>query len=1310
MVLDTRRYQVQCSMSSHDMASNKTPCKWCKSTSRPTSTCIQCSNMSFCDKCWSKYDPHKPGRFGYDGKPHEKSNAEVLIRVRDILEPKGIAKEHEDQLQQDDDTTWFGIERDSSNHATFQDYGRFATLMGESKTPGLNDGHRYPQLVSFIGQTGAGKSTIIKMLISRRVSNEPVRSPVTSSSDNDRVPTTGDVHLYADPLSFRSRIPMLYADCEGLDGGEGVPKGLRHRLLSETTTMANVSLRSPNHSDGDPSEGPVNLAAQMSNAQINPSIKTRKKLQKSRYSSTRNIAWADVPERQKRGYAVLELYPRLLYTFSDVVVYVLRNARTFESTMLEKLLEWGQSSIDKSVNQPTLPHAVIVINATDKVNEKEWDVDEGTRMFLNDVKDAIDEDPRLNKYANCPGSDIPRYMLIDTQISNLFGVIQARCKASLMAKKQSHMLADAETLQRYLQAAYGHFTQNLHKPFDFVEEALKHSPISRDFGGNILKLALSIKEGCSRTQGSTRLVFDQLADMIAHCIFLDSVRQGLMDNTRKHSDDAYIGFCRDALETYLELYSPCKYEHPKYGRCCNCKNTHSAKGHQNSRGKLIGSGPYEPDLDSSQYEPSWIGNIQKCLTKLQLAFDKSYPKSPNQSLAINHLQFVDSFYGTLGDANLFTSNTACFCCLQGLPEHPLPCGHILCRQCVEAHATHFPRKLLLKSCPLHTTKTLWESNFTITVPPKFSGLRVLSLDGGGIRGIVELQALKAIEKELGSGLLIQHFLDLIVGTSTGGIIALGLGVRKWSVDDCISQFKALCIKAFQPRELVGIPVLQNLAVLNHGSMYKTRPLKDILQSSFESKPLFGDTGQDAMAPIKVAITSATSIDQHAIVFANYNRRDPGEYDLPYEFHRPELPSLEIKVWEAARATSAAPPFFKLFTKEETLATYMDGAFYHNNPVRVAHHELRLLSDKKPPDILISLGTGMNAEIKEKSDKPAAREVKGQSLKSLYRVVVERFDYLLHCNRIWNDFMAEMGVADSNSSGSKYNLHRRMLRINPDLKSKVPRLDDKSQVDAIENATREYMRSIPDEIREIANKLVASTFFFARESIEQAHDICDKIGHLCCRFEDGSDEMKGLGHFLLRCARGNFLPYFIIQDDEDETYPIKFTNNTLTDMETRGVFILERIDLRLSAENSTTQISLVLQSDTYPHLDNTHIPISGFPRRLVSEDNESKVSAIKPPQPGEQSVNTAPEAQGPQPAVVRRGIGRRTMRKLDTLRRSSSSFFKSSLRRPPAQGRPSDDSARTRPSEDNMYLSPAEDGQGRHSEASSEERFLAQLEA
>lgn len=60
------------------------------------------------------------------------------------------------------------------------------------------------------------------MLIDSRQSTDPVShdtqfpSPVVGSAINDKLPTSGDVHLYADPSTAPEQTPMLFADCEGL--------------------------------------------------------------------------------------------------------------------------------------------------------------------------------------------------------------------------------------------------------------------------------------------------------------------------------------------------------------------------------------------------------------------------------------------------------------------------------------------------------------------------------------------------------------------------------------------------------------------------------------------------------------------------------------------------------------------------------------------------------------------------------------------------------------------------------------------------------------------------------------------------------------------------------------------------------------------------------------------------------------------------------------------------------------------------------------------------------------------------------------
>lgn len=87
-----------------------------------------------------------------NGKPHEKADPIVVHRLRQIFEPTRTEEEHESELLEDRDTTWFGFGRDASGHPLFHDYGRFAAIMSETVTD--ETAERYPQLATFIGETG----------------------------------------------------------------------------------------------------------------------------------------------------------------------------------------------------------------------------------------------------------------------------------------------------------------------------------------------------------------------------------------------------------------------------------------------------------------------------------------------------------------------------------------------------------------------------------------------------------------------------------------------------------------------------------------------------------------------------------------------------------------------------------------------------------------------------------------------------------------------------------------------------------------------------------------------------------------------------------------------------------------------------------------------------------------------------------------------------------------------------------------------------------------------------------------------------
>ena len=124
----------------------------CKSSPESTrSLCLSCGS-TYCDSCWEVQGPHRPGKVGVDGLPHEKTDKQIYDRLKAILEPPEDIEVLSRLHSEDEDTTWFAIEKDHTGQPIFQDYGRYPALMAETKQP--NSGIRYPQLVSFVGQTG----------------------------------------------------------------------------------------------------------------------------------------------------------------------------------------------------------------------------------------------------------------------------------------------------------------------------------------------------------------------------------------------------------------------------------------------------------------------------------------------------------------------------------------------------------------------------------------------------------------------------------------------------------------------------------------------------------------------------------------------------------------------------------------------------------------------------------------------------------------------------------------------------------------------------------------------------------------------------------------------------------------------------------------------------------------------------------------------------------------------------------------------------------------------------------------------------
>lgn len=148
---------------------------------------------------------------------------------------------------------------------------------------------------------------------------------------------------------------------------------------------------------------------------------------------------------------------------------------------------------------------------------------------------------------------------------------------------------------------------------------------------------------------------------------------------------------------------------------------------------------------------------------------QAFPSRPElAAAALLHRERLGGFYRALGGAagaTALVSHSACLSCLRELPECALPCGHVLCLPCTELYGTRASRTCIeISHCPLHAGDVIAEPPWTVAVKPARAGVRVLCLDGGGVRGVAQLRVLREVERVLGPGLPIQLFFELMVGT------------------------------------------------------------------------------------------------------------------------------------------------------------------------------------------------------------------------------------------------------------------------------------------------------------------------------------------------------------------------------------------------------------------------------------------------------------------------------------------------------------------------------------------------------------------
>lgn len=358
-------------------------------------------------------------------------------------------------------------------------------------------------------------------------------------------------------------------------------------------------------------------------------------------------------------------------------------------------------------------------------------------------------------------------------------------------------------------------------------------------------------------------------------------------------------------------------------------------------------------------------------------------------------------------------------------------------------------------------------NYTImkTIENQFSRssgdkIRILSLDGGGIRGILPAMMLSYMEKalQLKSGnpdARISDYFDFIAGTSTGGLLTAAL----LTPDPQNPSRPKLTAK-----QATDIYLNEGGRIFSRSIWKRVRSMFSMVQERYNSKQLQKSLkkaiGEETLLSklIKPCMITAYDIfDRKAIFFASEDAAKDK--------------SKDFKAWETALATSAAPTYFepvRMRSQGGNLFTLVDGGVFANNPAMCAYTEVQKMQGffKDFPEptandmLIVSMGTG--SEKKQYS----YHDMKSRGQIGWIRPIIDIF---MGGSTNTANYQLEKIFINAHSRSKDNNYYR----IDPELMEASKEMDDASRKNLknLKEAGLKNIENYRDKLDEIVDKLL-----------------------------------------------------------------------------------------------------------------------------------------------------------------------------------------------------------------------------------------------
>ncbi|KAK3896647.1 acyl transferase/acyl hydrolase/lysophospholipase, partial [Staphylotrichum tortipilum] len=336
-------------------------------------------------------------------------------------------------------------------------------------------------------------------------------------------------------------------------------------------------------------------------------------------------------------------------------------------------------------------------------------------------------------------------------------------------------------------------------------------------------------------------------------------------------------------------------------------------------------------------------------------------------------------------------------------------------------------------------------------------LRLLALDGGGVRGMSSLMILRRLMAAVDPDAPPKpcDYFDMIGGTSTGGVIAIMLGRLRMTIDECIDAYTTLSDRVFEKKSY-RVDIKGKLQ-----GRFDSAALELAVKNILVSRGL----GEDALlkdpdSPCKVFVCATSKETGDTVCLASYRSPRSDNSDL----------LNATTIWQACRATSAATTFFDPIAIGPFDEEFVDGALGANNPVYALWNQAQdVWGDQLRGSLkcLVSIGTGVPAL------KPVRDDVLG--------IWATLKDLATETEKTAQQFHRDKSHLDDEGRYYRFNVNRGLEEIG---------LEESKKRKEIAAATRRYVESqaVYKQMNACANNIAGREYFGPYRTVFALHGV------------------------------------------------------------------------------------------------------------------------------------------------------------------------------------------------------------------------------